>query len=111
MRSAVGLAAEATAVAGNLHVEELEVNAQALCKTDVRRFLEECLVPEGEIASTIELASEIADTSGSAVLRVELGPTSAMVTATAPGSGAPRGESPLRPHSAGEPLLETLLTA
>ncbi len=105
------LAAEPTAVESHLHVEELEADAQALCKADVRRFLAECLVPEREIASTIELASEIADASGSALLRVELGPTSSTVTATAPGSGAPRAASPRRPHSAGEPLLETLLTA
>ena len=105
------LAAESTAVESHLHVEELEADAQALCKAEVRRFLAECLVPEPEIASTIELASEIADTSGSALLRIELGPTSSTVTATAPGSAAPKAESPRRPHSAGEPLLETLLTA
>ena len=105
------LAAESTAAESHVHVEELEADAQALCKSDVRRFLAECLVPEAEIASTIERASEIAEVSGSALLRIELSGTSATVTATAPGSAAPQAESSRGPHSAGEPLLETLLTA
>jgi hypothetical protein len=94
---------------GCVHVEELEADAQALVRTDVRRFLEECRVPAPEIVRNIKLASTIADSAGSALLRIELGPTSATVTATAPGSGTPRAKSPRRAQSTGEPLLEALV--
>ncbi len=96
---------------GCMHVEELEADAQALCKDDVRRFLEECLVPASEIAQVIEQASAIAESHGSAVLRVELAgarPT-AGASVSAPGSHAAGSESPSAEHSAGEPLLEALL--
>jgi hypothetical protein len=103
------LAPETTAGDGCIHVEELEADAQALSGTDVRRFLEECQVPAREIARTLELASAIAASSGSALLRIEFETDGATATATAPGSGAPRSESPRSAQSAGEPLLEALV--
>ncbi len=104
------LSPQATAVAGAMHVEELEADPQALCKADVPRFLKECRLPAPAITSLIERASAIADSHGSAVLRVELSPEGSTATATAPGPGAPRTESPPGPGGAGEPLLEALLT-
>jgi hypothetical protein len=103
------LSPEPTAGDGCAHVEELETDLQALCKADVRRFLEECRVPAPEIARTIELASAIADASGSALLRIEFGATGSTATATAPGSGAPQVRAPHTPHSTSEPLLEALV--
>jgi hypothetical protein len=103
------LSPEPTASDGCVHVEELEADAQALSKADVRRFLKECLLPAPEIARTIELASAIADSSGSALLRIELGATGSRATATVPGSGAPRAKPRRRAPSGGEPLLEALV--
>jgi hypothetical protein len=92
-----------------VHVEDLEVDAHALSRSDVLRFLAECNVPAPEIARTVELARAIADSSGSALLRVELGPAGSSVTVTAPGSGTRRAQSPRKQESAGEPLLEALV--
>jgi hypothetical protein len=105
------LSAEQTAAAGSTHVEELEADALALCKAEVRRFLEECLVPGADAARVIESARAIADSHGSAVLRVELtaGSSAATATATAPGSRAPQSESHGAANSASEPLFEALL--
>jgi hypothetical protein len=92
-------------------VEELEADPKALCKDEVRRFLEECLLPPSEATAVIEQARAIADSYGSAVLRVELPAASATATATAmaPGSGTRHAESPRAAGDASEPLLEALL--
>jgi len=105
------LSPEATAAGGCIHVEELEADPKALCKDEVRRFLEECLLPASEAATVIEQARAIADSYGSAVLRVELPAASATATATAmaPGSGTRHAESPRAAGDASEPLLEALL--
>ena len=104
---------EQMAGAAHVQVEELEADSQALCKDDVRRFLEECLVPAAEAADVIERARAIADSHGSAVLRVELNAGSstaaATATATAPGTHGPHSESPRTVHADSEPLLEALL--
>jgi hypothetical protein len=102
------LSPEGTAATGCTRVEELQADAQALSRPDVRRFLEECLLSAPEIARTIQLASAIADSSGSALLRVELSPTGSTATVTAVGSAAQRASSPRGPQTAGEPLLEAL---
>ena len=105
------LSPEQTTGAGCVHVEELEADARTLSKAEVRRFLKECRVPAPEIARTIKRAIAIADSSGSALLRIELGATrsKATATATAPGSGRQRARSPRRPEGTGEPLLEALI--
>jgi hypothetical protein len=103
------LSPEPTAKGGCLHIEELEADAQALSKGDVRRFLEECGVPANKIARTLKLADAIAGSSGSALLRVELGTTGSTATVTAPGSGAPRAKSPRVPQGGSEPLLDALI--
>jgi hypothetical protein len=103
------LSPEPTAQAGSVHVEELEVDARALSKADVRRFLEACGVPAPEIVKTIELAGAITSASGGALLRVEVAAPSSTVTVTAPGSGAPQHRTRLTQDAAGEPLLEALV--
>jgi hypothetical protein len=103
------LSPELSAGGEQVHVEELDADAQTLSKTDVRRFLAECRVPTSEITAAIEHARSVAAVSGSALLRVELAGESSTVTVTAPGAGAPRGETPSRPQSVGEPLLEALV--
>jgi hypothetical protein len=102
------LSPEQTTGAGCVHVEELEADARTLSKAEVRRFLKECRVPAPEIARTIKRAIAIADSSGSALLRIELGATRSKATATAPGSGRQRARS-RRPQGTGEPLLEALI--
>jgi hypothetical protein len=103
------LEAERTAGDGGVHVEELEADAQALCKDDVRRFLEQCRLPADDVERVIKDARTIADSHASAVLRVELAAGSSTATASAPGSAARQGESSGAAHSANEPLLEALL--
>jgi Stage II sporulation protein E (SpoIIE) len=105
------LSPEPTAAGGCTHVEELEADSQALCKDEVRRFLEECLVPASKAATVVEQARAIADSHGSAVLRVELpaGSTTATATAAAPGSATRHAESPRDAGDASEPLFEALL--
>jgi Stage II sporulation protein E (SpoIIE) len=103
------LSPEPTAQPGSVHVEELEVDARALSKADVRRFLQACGVPAPEIVRTIELAAAITKASGSALLRVDVAASSSTVTVTAPGSGAPQHRTRHRQDSAPEPLLEALV--
>ena len=91
-----------------LRVEELEADASALTGPDVRRFLEECLVPPQQITRTLELAGGIAASSGTALLRVELGPTSVTASALTPSSAGPRVRSAHRASPADQPLLEAL---
>jgi hypothetical protein len=104
------LSPEHAPAAHPIHVEELEADAQVLCKDDVRRFLAQCGLGSSEIASTIERASAVADSHGSAVLRVKLGAGSATATVAAPGSAAPQSQPARSSHGAAEPLLEALLS-
>jgi hypothetical protein len=104
------LSPEQAPAAHPIHVEELEADAQVLCKDDVRRFLAQCALGSAEIARTIERAAAVADAHGSAVLRVELGAGSATATVAAPGSAAPQGRPAPSAHGAAEPLLEALLS-
>ncbi len=105
------LSPDQTAAGGCAHVEELEADPKALGKDEVRRFLEECLLPASEAAMVIEQARAIAEEYGSAVLRVELpaASTTATAVALAPGSGRRRAQSPRAAGDASEPLLEALL--
>ena len=94
-----------------IHVEELEADAQALCKADVPRFLEECRLPAPGDREHHRARSAIADSHGSAVLRIELG--AGRLDGHRHRSGFRRAAGPSRlrgPRGAGEPLLEALLT-
>ena len=94
---------ELAAIAGHTHIEEFEADARALGGTQVRDFLEGCLVSSAEIERAIEHTSDIAAVCGAALLRVELGEASSTVSVTAPAS-RPRGTMPeRRPQPTGEP--------
>jgi hypothetical protein len=75
-------------------LEELEVDARALTGVHVQCFLEACQVPAPEITQTIKLASEILATFRTALIRIELGRTSATATATPPGFDTKHNISP-----------------
>jgi hypothetical protein len=94
---------ELTVIAGHTHVEEFEADARALSGTQVRDFLEGCLVSSAEIERAIDHTSGIAAACGAALLRVELGETTSTVSVSAPAS-VPRGTMPDRwPEPTGEP--------
>jgi Stage II sporulation protein E (SpoIIE) len=75
-------------------LEELEVDARALTGVQVQGFLRACQVPAPKIAQTIKLAGEIVAAFKTALIRIELGRTSATATATPPGFDAPQSGSP-----------------
>jgi sigma-B regulation protein RsbU (phosphoserine phosphatase) len=87
------LGAQTTSRRACTQLEELEVDARALTGVQVQRFLEACQVPTPEIAQTIKLASEIAVAFKTALIRIELGPTSATATVNPPGFGTPQSVS------------------
>jgi Stage II sporulation protein E (SpoIIE) len=70
----------------HVHIEELEVDASALARVGVRRFLRECKVAPAAMARALRLATETASTAGSAVIRVTFGAERRTVTVSAPGS-------------------------
>jgi hypothetical protein len=67
-------------------LEELEVDARVLTGAQVQRFLEAYQVPAPEIAPMLELASELVAVYKTALIRIELGPSSATASATVPAS-------------------------
>jgi hypothetical protein len=79
--------AQMSVIPERIHIEELEADAKALEGGHVRRFLETCQVPACDLARAIDRAGEIAAVFGTAVLRVQLGPRTAIVTDVVPGSG------------------------
>jgi hypothetical protein len=90
--------AQMTVIPARVHIEELEVDAAALGTVQVRRFLETCLVPAVDVELTLRRASDIAAMFGTAVLRIDLGPTTATAVAVPPGpepqAASPRPDSP-----------------
>jgi Stage II sporulation protein E (SpoIIE) len=88
------LGSRARAGGDPIQMEELEVDAQALVEAQPQRFLEACGVSTPEIARTVNLAGEILAVSETALIRVELGPAGATVTATPLGLGTPQTASP-----------------
>jgi Stage II sporulation protein E (SpoIIE) len=83
------LVPETMGLTTHVHVEELEADTRALGANQVQRFLETCQVPAAGIAGAIEHASDIAATSGTALLQVERAATTA-ATVTVSGAGQPR---------------------
>jgi hypothetical protein len=63
---------EAEATRGAVYREELEADAEALAEGHAQSFLEAFELSAGEIHDALEIAGEIADARGSAVLRVEI---------------------------------------
>jgi hypothetical protein len=74
--------------AEQLRVEELEVGTREIASGDVQRFIAACGVPRPAIVRTIGHAFDIATTSGSVLLRVEVTSAGATVTAAAPPAAA-----------------------
>jgi Stage II sporulation protein E (SpoIIE) len=94
---------EMTVIPTRTHIEELEADARDLARGDVRRFLETCQVLNPGIEQAIERAGGIAAAFGTALLRVELAPSTATVTVTAPRSTAGATASQRLSQPAGEP--------
>jgi hypothetical protein len=67
-----------------VRVEELEVGTREIASGDLQRFIAACHVPRPAIVRTIGHAFDIAAASGSVLLRVEVTPAGATVTAAAP---------------------------
>ena len=76
-----------------VYVEELELDTEALERSPVARFLEQCRLPAADIASTIELAGAIAASYGSALLRVARESMGVSATVLAAGVAAEAGAS------------------
>ena len=90
-------------VAARTHIEELEADTQMLDRGQLQRFLETCLLPAAAVAHALGEASEIVAVSGTALARVELGPTTATVAVTGPAPSA-QAEIPAgRWQPAGQP--------
>lgn len=70
--------------ASHVHIEEVEADLRALNAAGIRRFLESCQVSSSEITHSIARAHAIAARFGTAVLRVELTPTTATATVLPP---------------------------
>ncbi len=94
---------EIAGIAARTHIEELEVDADALDGGQARRFLEVCQVATGDIDQTLVRAGDIAAVCGAALLCVELEATTATVIATAPGSGSQTAMSDGRSRPVGQP--------
>jgi hypothetical protein len=66
------LVPEMALVAGTTHIEELEVDAEALAVGQARRFLQTCELPFEDIEQALGRAGDVAAVFGGALLRVEL---------------------------------------
>ena len=73
----------------HVHVEELEVDACALERDSVRRFLRMCAVRPPQVGRALKRAAHIVAASGTALLRVQLAPGHEVAVA-APTSTATR---------------------
>jgi hypothetical protein len=84
------LVPEMALVAGATHVEELEVDSEALGVGQARRFLQTCELPFEDIEQALGRAGDIAAVFGGALLRVELAGAGAApaVEVSAPSSAA-----------------------
>jgi len=94
---------EMTVIPTRTHIEELEADARDLARDDVRRFLETCQVLNPDIERAIERVGGIAAACGTALLRVELGPSTATVSVSAPSPTAGATTSQRLPQPSGEP--------
>jgi Stage II sporulation protein E (SpoIIE) len=94
--------------AGHVHIEEVEADMRSLNAAGLRRFLESCQISSSEIGHAIARAHAIAARFGTAVLRIELTPTSATAAVSPPvkppAATAPRNRSP----AAGRSPLQVL---
>jgi hypothetical protein len=73
------------APAPSAHVEELEVDDEALARTTVPVFLEACRVGTAELTPLLARASELVGERGTALLRIERAPGGETTVAVLPG--------------------------
>jgi hypothetical protein len=71
-------------VEASLHVEELEIDAHAMQRTAVRRFLCECNVAPTRLGPALRRARELVASTGGALVRVEVGASSSVSVVAAP---------------------------
>jgi Stage II sporulation protein E (SpoIIE) len=71
-------------VESSLHVEELEIDAHAMQRTAVRRFLCECNVAPTQLGPALRRARELVASTGGALVRVEVGASSSVSVVAAP---------------------------
>jgi hypothetical protein len=90
------LVPEMALVSGAIHVEELEVDSEALGVGQARRFLQTCELPFEDVEQALGRAGDVAAVFGGALLRVEL-------------AGA--GELPAVEVSAPSSTAQTVVTA
>ena len=83
------LAPQARSVISAEQIEELELDAEALAREHVNRFLEQCGVPAADAATAIAHARQIAGTAGTALLRIELAAAGTPTLAVLAGVAAP----------------------
>jgi hypothetical protein len=93
-----------TVIPDRHHVEELEADAKGLQSGQVKRFLETCQVPAGEIDAAIGRAGEIIAVFGTGLLQVELSTRTASVLDVVPGSAAQGEASRAAQRRTREPL-------
>jgi hypothetical protein len=77
--------------AARVRVEELEVDAQALQRSGVRRFLCECKVAPAQLDAALQRARALVSATGGALLRVEVGTSSSVHVSAAPTADADIG--------------------
>jgi hypothetical protein len=82
------LSAPNSPAVASVHVEELEVDARALQRSGVRRFLCECRVAPAQLSSALRRASELVSSTGGAFLRVEVAASSTVQVTAAPFASA-----------------------
>ena len=90
-------AAAVAPVGRRAHIEELEVDAESVDEARIEPFLVACGVPEGRIMVAITGAQRLAETSGTALLRVERLPGRAATVTVHRGLGAAQDAPPSQP--------------
>jgi len=78
------LVSELAVLTPQVHVEELEVDAEGLDGERARLFLETCQLRGAELEQTLEQAAETTATWGAAVLRVQIASSGPSATVLAP---------------------------
>ncbi len=72
-----------------VHVEEIEVDADALERDETRQFLAACHLPVTKVARAIAVGREIVGESGTALLRIERSTGAPATVTVVPGFGNP----------------------
>jgi hypothetical protein len=90
-------AAAVAPVRRRAHIEELEIDAESVDEARVGPFLLACGVPEERITAAVTGAQQLAETSGTALLRVERLPGCSATVTVHRGLGAAQDAPPSQP--------------